>query len=52
MGTTMRMYARRKGRGLGEVNITLDQEKDGKGALAQIKMHIELAGDLSGEERM
>lgn len=48
----MRMYAQRKGWDLGEVRITLDREKDNKGVLSEIKMHIEFGGNLNEEERM
>jgi putative redox protein len=46
------MYAQRKGWDLGQVEIALDREKNGKGVLSGIKMHIELDGKLTEEERM
>jgi len=51
VGITMRMYAQRKGWDLGQVEITLDREKNSKGVLSEIKMHIELDGKLNEEER-
>lgn len=52
MGITLRMYAQRKGWNLGQVEITLDREKDSKGVLSEIKMRLTLGGNLTEEERM
>jgi putative redox protein len=52
VGITMRMYAQRKGWDLGQVAIMLDREKDNKGVLSEIKMHIDFDGKLNEEERM
>ena len=51
MGITLRMYAQRKGWDLGEVEVQLEAEKSDKGIISGIKMHIELGGTLSEEER-
>ncbi|MFQ5960762.1 MAG: OsmC family protein [Candidatus Methylomirabilales bacterium] len=51
MGITMRMYAQRKGWELGQVEIILDREKDSKGVLSEIKMHIDLGGNMNEDER-
>lgn len=51
MGITMRMYAQRKGWGLGQVEIHLEAEKSGHGVISGIKMHIEFQGTLSEEEQ-
>lgn len=51
MGITMRMYARRKGWELGQVEITLDRDKDSKGVLSEIKTHIDIRGNLNEDER-
>jgi putative redox protein len=47
----MRMYAQRKGWELGQVEIQLEAEKSGHGAIAGIKMRIEFQGTLSEEEQ-
>jgi putative redox protein len=51
MGTTMRMYAQRKGWELGQVKIMLDGEKDTKGVLSGIAIHIDIEGKFTDEER-
>jgi putative redox protein len=51
MGTTMRMYAQRKGWELGQVKIMLDGEKDTKGVLSGITIHIDIEGKFTDEER-
>ncbi|MFQ5989321.1 MAG: OsmC family protein [Candidatus Methylomirabilales bacterium] len=51
MSVTMRMDAQRKGWDLGEVEVQLEAEKSDKGVISGIKMHIELGGALSEEER-
>ncbi len=47
----MRMYAQRKGWDLGQVQIDLEAEKSNHGVLSDIKMHIELEGALTDQER-
>ena len=51
MGITMRMYAQRKGWKLGQVQIQLEAEKTDRGVLSAARVHIELEGGLSEEER-
>lgn len=51
MGITMRMYAQRKGWKLGQVEIRLEGEKTDRGVLSAARVHIELEGELSEEER-
>ena len=51
MAITMRMYAQRKGWKLGQVQIQLDAEKTDRGVLSAARVHIELDGGLSEEER-
>jgi len=48
----LRMYAQRKGWDLGQVEVQLEAEKSGHGAISGIKMHIECEGTLSEEEQM
>ena len=51
MAITMRMYAQRKGWKLGQVQIQLEAEKTDPGVLSGARVHIELDGGLSEEER-
>ena len=46
------MYAQRKGWDLGQVEVQLEAEKSGHGAISGIKMHIEFRGTLSEEEQI
>jgi putative redox protein len=51
MGITMRMYAQRKGWKVGQVEIRLEGEKTDRGVLSAARVHIEIEGELSEEER-
>lgn len=47
----MRMYAQRKGWGLGQAEVQLETERSDKGVISGIRMHIDLEGTLTEDEQ-